>query len=40
VAEDFTAEVPVPKVKTEIYAVRGRTNDVLSQRQCYWALMT
>ena len=36
-AEDFTAEVPVPKVKTAIYAVRGRANGVLSQRQCYWA---
>jgi hypothetical protein len=36
-AGHFSAELPVPKVKTAILAVRGGRNDISSQRQCYWA---
>jgi hypothetical protein len=36
-ARHFSAELPVPKVKTAIVAVCGGRNDISSQRQCYWA---
>jgi hypothetical protein len=36
-ARHFSAELPVPKVKTAIVAVCGGGNDISSQRQCYWA---
>src|SRR5215813_4428597 len=39
VARDSNAKVPASKVKTEILALRGRINGVLSHVQFHWALM-
>src|SRR5215831_7393104 len=37
VARDSNAKVPASKVKTEILALRGRINGVLSHVQFHWA---
>jgi len=39
VVRDSNAKVPVSKVKTEILALRGRINGVLSHVQFHWAYL-